>query len=375
MVADDFVPAATGVGTYLQRVTRELSARRHEVTVITSRRAGEPPIETWNSVTIHRTATVRAYGYYQAIPSVAAVRGILQQVRPDVIHCHYLGLLLMRTLGAARGMTSKTVYTYHMTIDHLTQPMLLKPLRPLLHRLHIRYCNRFDLLLAPSQNLISRIRGYGITAPARFVTNPVAFDLPAMACNAAPATAPFTVLYVGRLSPEKNLPYLLEAFARFTSRVSIASRLLIAGEGDMRQHLEDLCVRLRIHDRTRFLGFVAHPDLAGYYSTADVFVLPSLVEAQPMVVIEAMCFGKPVIVTRQMISANELVVDGENGFLVDANDVEELTSRLQMLATDAERRALMARNALQRSHQYALDTVVDRLETIYGELVNATDLC
>lgn len=368
MISDDFVPGATGVGTYLQRVTKELAARGHRVSAITSRRKGEPEIEIWNGVTIYRTFTLKAYGFYQALPGTSRVREIFEAIRPDVIHFHYLSVLLMRAVAASQNLAAKRVYTYHMTIDHLTQPLPMKPLRPLLHALHVRYCNRLDLVLAPSRNLIEQVRTYGITTPMRYLTNPVAFDV-AREAQPARRDGTFRVLYVGRLNPEKNLPYLLRGFAQFAQRHP-ACELSIAGIGDMRASLEALAKELGMSDRIKFLGFVKHADLSPYYSAADVFVLPSLIEAQPMVVIEAMCFGKPVIVTRQMISSRELVEEGGNGYVVDADRVDELARRLEQLATDDALRTAMGAASLRRSSEYGLPVVVSGLESVYAELMS-----
>ena len=68
MVSDDFLPAMTGVGIHLKLVAPELARRGHQVSVITTRRAGEPEVDQWEGVTIFRVFTLKAYGFYQALP-------------------------------------------------------------------------------------------------------------------------------------------------------------------------------------------------------------------------------------------------------------------------------------------------------------------
>lgn len=366
MVSDDFLPAATGVGIHIQRVAPELVRRGHKVCIITSRRPGEPAVSSWEGITVYRTFTVKLYGFYQALPSVSTLQRILRENGVDIIHCHYLSLLLTRTLKAVRGLDVRRVYTYHMTVDHLTQPLLMKPLRRLLFRAHVRYCNRFDLILAPSAALMASIRGYGVTTPVRFLTNPVAFT--GDEDGHTDKSSGFVVLYVGRLNPEKNLPYLLRGFAEL-ARTRPDAQLWIVGQGDQAGRLTQLARELGIASLVRFLGFVPHDTLPQYYGMADVFVLPSLVETQGLVAMEAMRFSKPVIVTRSIVSAQELVEDGKNGFIVDPDSVTELADRLRLLADDAELRRAMGATGRERSRSYSPATVVGQLEDYYLDML------
>lgn len=367
MISDDFLPAATGVGTHIQLVARELASRGHRLSVITSRRRGEPQFEIWNGIRIYRTATLKVYGFYQALPRQATVRRILLENNVDIIHYHYLGFMLMSTHKAARGLEAKHVYTYHMTVDHLTQPFLMKPFRRILFRLHVNYCNKFDLVLAPSANLIQQIKQHGIKTPTRFLSNPVVLEyVPDI--QRPKESKDFLVLYVGRLNPEKNLPYLLEAFGALVQKHNDC-KLRIAGEGSSKNELMRLTQRLKLESHVEFLGFVQHKDLVQHYIAADLFVLPSLVEAQPMVVIEAMRFSKPIIVTNRMVSANELVDDFKNGFIVDPDSVEDLTEKLTLLYEDTGLRQEMARQSFEKSEGFVPERIIDQLEEHYASLL------
>jgi len=102
MLSDDFLPGATGVGSHLQAITPELVARGHRVAVVTTRRAGEPEREVWRGVQVYRVATVKAFGFYQAMASTRTLGAIFDEFRPDLIHHHYLGLMLVRGMKAAR---------------------------------------------------------------------------------------------------------------------------------------------------------------------------------------------------------------------------------------------------------------------------------
>jgi glycosyltransferase involved in cell wall biosynthesis len=247
----------------------------------------------------------------------------------------------------------------------------MRPFRGLIRRLMVDFNNRFDLVIAPSKNLALQISRDGVRTPVRYISNPVVF---ADSASVAPAerTPGFTVLYAGRLGPEKNIGYLLKAFAALQKSVPQAV-LWIAGRGPQGPGLQSLCRQLGLGDCVKFLGFLEHPTLARYYAACDVFVLPSLVETQGLVVMEAMWFGRPVIVTKAIVSADELVEQGVNGYIVDPDSVADLSQRLGILAADPVLRAEQGEAGRLRANAYRPELVVGVLESAYRDLLASGD--
>lgn len=367
MVSDDFLPAATGVGTHIKLLAPELARLGHHVSVITSRRKGEPEVEQWEGLTIHRVFTVPAYGFYQALPSGRTLRRVLDSVKPDLIHHHYVGYMMMRVCGIAESRHLPQVSTYHFSSEVLTQPLPMRPFAPLVRKLLVSYNNRFNLVIAPSQNLAFQIAGEGVRTPVRFITNPVVFGGSADV-QPADRTPGFTILYAGRLGQEKNIGYLIRAFAALLKTVP-ESVLWIAGRGPEGPALELLCSQLGVTGRVKFLGFLDHPTLARYYAACDVFVLPSLVETQGLVAMEAMRFSRPVVVTSAIVSAQELVEHGVNGYIVDPESVQDLTARLESLAAAPALRVTMGEASRARAEAYRPELVVAATEAAYREVL------
>jgi glycosyltransferase involved in cell wall biosynthesis len=368
MVSDDFLPAMTGVGTHVKLVAPELARRGHRVSVMTTRRPGEAEVEHWEGVTIYRVFTLKAYGFYQALPSRATLRAIFKTIQPDIVHHHYVGIMMHQVCAVAESLKLPQVSTFHFSAEVLTQPLPMRPLRRLIRRMMVNFNNRFDLVIAPSQNLAHQITAEGVDTPVRFITNPVVFGDSA---GVVPAerTPDFTVLYAGRLGPEKNIGYLLKAFSALLKNQPKAV-LWVAGRGPEGPALESLCTQLGVAGSVRFLGFLDHPSLARYYAACDVFVLPSLMETQGLVVMEAMWFNRPVIVTSAIVSADELVEQGVNGYIVDPNSVADLTQRLGTLAGDSALRTAMGQASRLRANAYMPEPVVDALEAGYLEILN-----
>ena len=370
MICDDFLPAYTGVGVHVQTISQELARRGYRVVVIAARRPGQPDVEMWQGVKICRVFSIKVYGYHQALPLPSTIRRIIKENNITLIHHHYLGLLLKRAERIGASLSLRQVYTYHMTPELITEPWPLRPYRKLINSLVKNFCNRINTVIAPSEKLAAQIVRQGIRTPVRYITNPVGFG-DAKDVTPASKEAGFTIYYVGRLAPEKNLPYLLSAFARLLTRLPNAT-LWIAGQGPEGEQLKKQCQKMGLFPRVQFLGFLEPQALAPYYSACDVFVLPSIEETQSIVALEAMWFGKPLIVTNKIISATELVDPGVNGYIVDVDSVDDLTERLFTLSQDPALCARMGAVGTQKARAYRLDLMVDELENAYRDASIAT---
>ena len=369
LTSDDFLPAATGVGTHLQTLASGLADRGHRVCVITAKPPGYGAEEHWRGVRVVRMPTVPAFGFLQALPSGRRLRELFQELSPDVVHHHYLGYMLLRAKAIATSMAIPQVYTYHMTEDHLTQPWPMRPLRPWFARRIHALCNSVDLTITVSKTLEGELRKRAIGRRVKFISNAVEFG-PMVSADSTVRTSPFVVLFAGRLNVEKNIPFLMRAFAGLLAAEPKAE-LRIAGRGSELNALTNLAQTLGIQRSVQFLGFLDRDQLASQYATCDVFVLPSMVETQGLVAIEAMHFGKPIIVARSVITASELVSEGENGFIVEANDDRALTDRLRLLLEDPCRRLTMGARAAQVSGEYMPEVMLDAVEYEYRLIVAA----
>jgi colanic acid/amylovoran biosynthesis glycosyltransferase len=145
------------------------------------------------------------------------------------------------------------------------------------------------------------------------------------------------VLSLGRLVERKAQRILLAAGGRLAER-GVEFELTIAGDGPTRASLEKLASDLGIAERVTFTGVVGQEEALALYRSADVFALPSLAEGLPVVLMEAMACGVPVISTR-IDAVPELIDDGVNGVFVAAGDAQGLTDALARLAGDPELRA------------------------------------
>lgn len=139
------------------------------------------------------------------------------------------------------------------------------------------------------------------------------------------------LVFTGRLSRVKGVDVLLQALARIKETVpgKIDVSLDAMGTGTLEEELQELAGQLGIGDRVRFLGYL--PDAATRLAQYDVFCLPSREDMCPLVCVEAMSQALPVVATT-VGGLPELVVEGETGLLVPADDVQALATALLALA-------------------------------------------
>lgn len=172
---------------------------------------------------------------------------------------------------------------------------------------------------------------------------------------------------VGRLSPEKGFDLLIRAVQRLRqSGLDVA--LVIAGDGDDEPRLRRLIDELGLGDRVRLLGFLGDP--RAVYEALDVFVLSSLREGLPNVLLEAMALELPVIATR-IAGIPRLIDDGNNGLLIAPDDVNALERALVRLLGDADLRLRLsqaARRTVEVHYSFALR--MQKIAELYDRLLD-----
>jgi len=185
-----------------------------------------------------------------------------------------------------------------------------------------------DHIVSVSEHTRERLEESGSSRPTSVVLNGV--DLELLECS-VPSEPASDVLFAGRLLTNKNVDILIRSIALVREHRPEV-RCLIVGEGPEREALVGLVRDLGLEGSVTFLDFVA--DLYGLMKASKVFVLPSVREGFGLVAIEANACGLPVITTRHHNNAaRALIIEGENGFLIDP-DEEELALKIEMALGD-----------------------------------------
>jgi glycosyltransferase involved in cell wall biosynthesis len=178
---------------------------------------------------------------------------------------------------------------------------------------------------------------------------------------------PPTVIYVGRLHPQKGIGVLLEAAARLRASEAIDFRIVLVGDGPAGEELRLQARCLGLGDGVQFAG--ATERVAEHLQAADIFVLPSRSEGLSNALLEAMASGLPVVATA--IPGNvDVITHGRNGMLVAVDDPEALASACAGLLGDRSRREELGRAArMTVEARYSLDRVARDYLALYRALV------
>lgn len=181
-----------------------------------------------------------------------------------------------------------------------------------------------------------------------------------------PPPRPARVLYMGFLMEAKGYRDLLEVARRLRGMIT----LHLAGEymnDAERSFTERFIEEHGLADTVELLGVVSGDSKIAAFKRADIFAFPSAYrwEGQPTAIIEAMAAGLPIVSTRH-VAIPETLTDGEDGFLVNVGDVEALTARIRMLATDAPLRIRLGQHARETMlRRFTIDRCVESIVAVF----------
>jgi glycosyltransferase involved in cell wall biosynthesis len=171
------------------------------------------------------------------------------------------------------------------------------------------------------------------------------------------------ILFVGRLKPVKGVEYLIIAMKMVHDKMPDA-RLILVGDGEEREYLSALSIQLGIQKYVQFVGKVPHEKVQDFMQQADIFVLPSLSEGFPNVVLEAMACGLPIVASR-VGGIPDIITNDTNGYLVEVKDTENLSNKILFLLQNDILREKISGNNKKLVKEYSWEKVVVELEKIY----------
>ncbi len=371
MMADLYTPHISGVTNSINLTKQMLQKKGHEVFVFTF---GDLDYEDEEENIIRSPGMpVADTGIYIGFRHTRTAQRLIQSM--DIIHVHHPFISGQLALHYGRPYRIPIVFTNHSRYDLMAQAYF--PLLPdqvgtaLLSAYLPHFCREVNLVIAPSRGLEKVLRELDIDVPIEIIPNGV--DLSPFSKGLDPISREelgvgeeeVLLINVGRLSPEKNLTFLIRAFAGVQAAYP-GTHLILIGIGSERDNLEHLTAQMGLEDFIHFTGAIEYEQVPCYLAAADVFVMTSIAEVHPLSVIEALAAGLPVLGI-QSPGVGDTIVDGENG-LLSANDLAIFTAKLTRLISDRELRAKLTQNARASAQQYSIERTSDLLEEHYIRL-------
>jgi glycosyltransferase involved in cell wall biosynthesis len=173
------------------------------------------------------------------------------------------------------------------------------------------------------------------------------------------------VIAIGRLVRQKGFSFLVKAIHLIISNGQLC-RLIVLGTGKEQEELKKLSINLKIDDKVQFLGFQKNP--YKYLTRSTVFVLSSLYEGFPNVLLEALALGIPSVATQCPTGPEEIISHGDNGLLVPPADVKALADSIKRLLDDADLRRRLAEAGKNRAEDFRVKKIVRQYEDLIEKL-------
>ena len=359
MLADVYKPHVSGITHYIELNKKYLEGMGHEVFVFTFGEENYPDDEP--GIIRSPGLPLLDTGYFLNLRYRKQARKLLYTM--DVVHVHHPFLSGSLALRYCHPHGIPVIFTNHTRYDLYARaymPVVADLIGvPALEAYMPSFCRACDLVISPSAGMRDVLTKLGVTTPVEIVPNGV--DLLPFSSSLQPvdrARLGFTpedvvLIYVGRIGPEKNLPFLLRSFAG-TAQAFDHVRLLLVGGGAELDNLQDRARLMGIVDQVHFTGMVPYHEIPSYLVAADAFVTASVTEVHPLSVIEAMAAGLPVLGIHSP-GVSDTVESGETGFLVPEEDLAAFTARMVRLVTDAEERRAMGEKARQAAKKYSIE--------------------
>ncbi len=306
-----------------------------------------------------------SYNPINLLKAIIEVRRVVKEIKPDVIHCHSGGGGFYGRL-AAFGLPVKKVFTVHgwsfrpgapffQRVVSFVAEFLMKSLTD-----KVICVSNYDQNIGINSGVINKkssiVIHNGVVVPE----------------ISEKKDDKLNILFVGRLAPPKRQDIFLKSISLLSSDIKNKINVEILGDGFKKKDIEIMINNLNLKDLVS-MEFPKFELMNKKYSHADIIVLISDYEAFPMVIIEAMSYGVPVVTSS--VGGIPEVVDSSVGLLIKKNTPEDFTSALESLILNSEERKEKGLNARERIQgNFTLEKMLEKTFAVYSELMSENNL-
>ncbi len=357
-----FPPEVGGLESHVYYLCRELVRQGHDVTMVTSRsKPGVPGSEVMDGIRVVRTWFPARKPWGWAAHTLASTSTHLRLAREaDVLHAQTFasappGMLARRRFGKPLVLTLHTSHFLRLAKQPVWRPILAGIIRSA------------DWLLAASEEIRDVALGLYAHPRAEALTNGVDTDLFRSVEPEVPRKNGTYRLIVPRRLFEKNgVEYLIRAMPIMRAKADVEA--FIVGDGPLRIRLEGLAAHLGVAKNVRFLGALPNKEMPALLSSADVVVIPSLMEATSVAALEAMSCERPVAASR--VGGLPEIVDEQVGTLFRPGDADDLATHVLALLARTDLGAMGAEGRHRVVARWSLERLARRHVEIYEELLD-----
>jgi glycosyltransferase involved in cell wall biosynthesis len=380
MFSHGYPPTISGVTLVVQKISRAMVQRGHEVTVVTASDRITPYQTEDQGVKLIRILGIpNAFWPEGPIPFTTpwAIQRLVEKVDPDIIHNHenaVLSFMLLRAHWRKHPRMVSSSYSLPRYVTHYLHFGGLDTLfEKMLWRIVVNNLNHYEHVVFCTHTHECDFVEHGLRPPTTVISNGVNIlrycqeKEPGENIEAQYHLPPKPrILSVGRLMKDKKLDLLIQAMRVVCDQME--AHLLVVGRGSERPHLKMLIKKLNLEPYIHLLGYVPEKDLPALYRASDLFAIPSIVEVQSIPAIQAAVSALP-IVAANSAALPELVHDGKNGFLVEPLNSQQLGEAILRIITDPLLARKMGQSSLEIGCAHDERLTFEAYENFYRSLV------
>lgn len=372
LFTDTYVPQMNGVALTLGRLTDYLNRRGVEHLVFTPKCTDEMAY----SELIRPVPSVPFFLYPEcriALPNIISLRSELDRFRPHLLHMATPFNIGLCGLHYARKHRISHVASYHTHFDRYLTYYRMKRAVPLYWTYMKWFHQSCDATFVPSTDTMQHLHAQGFDRMLLWSRGvDCALYTPDKHTNAVRErygiTAPYLLLYVGRIAPEKDIDTLSAVMRTLPDSLKERVHWLIVGDGPQLDELRE-----QAPSNVTFAGYKQGEELAEIYASSDLFVFPSSTETFGNVVQEAMASGLPVIAANSG-GVRDMIVPGKTGTLCEPRQPESFIQAIDAFVNAPEQGADFRQAARSFALGRSWDAIFDKLLEDYEQIIDARQL-
>lgn len=343
----------TAAGTERATITviNELSKRSHDVQLVSFEKAGEPffKIDPKVKITYLYPEKDKRPSLVRDFSRRVMLRKIYKQQNPDIVIIVASGRSLVN-IPAARGFKKITWEHFNANVNwHLFHPLSKK--------IAARYS---DCIVTLTQQDVENYRKKYSAKNVVCIHNPLTIDY-----SEKSALTEKSVLTIGRIANQKGYDYLIEAWNIVENRNN-GWKLRIIGQGKLLPQLLEQIKHYGLEESIELIP--ASDNIVEQYKQASIYVMSSRYEGLPLVLIEAMAMGLPIVSFDCETGPREIVIDNVTGKLIPVFDVNKLAIELDVLMSNDSLRKSYSMNAIKKIGKFEINQVVDQWEQLFKNI-------
>jgi len=364
-----FEPVINGVVHSIESTKHGLEDLGHEVYIFTpdykNKNIRKARVYPCPSFPLFKTG----YHYVQVLPEL--IRKIASEM--DIFHTHHPFTMGQRAMKLARDHNKPFILTNHTQYSQYVErfPFGKRLAKRVLFRYLRKFCDKTTLIVAPSHGIAKVIRNYGTKTKIEVVPNGIEIerfqekDLPKPKALEK-VEKKKTIIFVGRVCYEKNIDFLIKSFQKVVKDHPDA-RLVIVGDGPAFNEFKNLTKELKIEENVIMTGAIPYPEIRNFYPQAEFFVSASKTEVHPMVGIEAVAAGLP-IVSLESVGYEDIIRNGKTGYLTSENE-DGYAKRIIELLDDPAKVKKMSEESLKESKKYSVKAAAKNMLAAYKKAI------